>query len=45
MDKKWGNGWETVELMNMASVCECVCVVNLVQVVFIFKVKKDIKDK
>ena len=31
--------------MNMWSVCVCVCVVNLVKVVFIFKVKKDIKDK
>lgn len=26
-------------------VCVCVCIVNLVKVVFIFKVKKDIKDK
>lgn len=26
-------------------VCMCVCVVNLVKVVLIFKVKKDIKDK
>ena len=38
MDKKWGNGWEQSRTDDYG------CIVSLVKVAFIFKVKKDIKD-